>query len=240
MENNYYEMLLEEIQSKIDNANFKEAEHLVDAELSMPYIPIDIETRLYDFKKILLANKPSSNKRQYYDVEQIEAMLEGTEEEQLFMIEYLSKSNLRDYREILQKFFLKSHNHLVENLMIDALVRQGIHESFILNRQGLEIHFIPALLEIPTETEGFQACHEYLTKKFESENPSFLIMAIEILLFQVYWQLPNQYDIDEAELLAQSIAISLFEQLHDFDAKTQFIKENDINESNLLEVVMPF
>ena len=239
MDHNFYESVINEIQEHIEAGDFDKAEQLVTVELAMPYIPSAVETQLHELKQEVQARRPLIVKQQQYSEEEILAMLHDTNEKQLYMIEYLAHVNIRDYLPLVHQFFQNAHSHLAENLMIDTLIRQGIQEEFVLKREGLELEIIPALLEIPAETEGFQQAYECLTEWFETENPSFLMMAVELLLFQVYWKLPDAFSSDEAELLAESIAIRLFDELQDLEGKEQFIKSRNISENKLFVIELP-
>lgn len=50
---NYYNEIIEEIKNAIKKGEIEEADYLLKKELSMPYIPQDVETELYKLKKIL-------------------------------------------------------------------------------------------------------------------------------------------------------------------------------------------
>ena len=239
MDHNFYEAVIKEIQEHIGGGDFDRAEQLVMVELGMPYIPTAVEMQLHQLKQEVQARRPLIMKQQQYSEEEILAMLHDTDEKQLYMIEYLAHTNIRDYLPLIHQFFQNAHSHLAENLMIDTLIRQGVREEFVLKRDGMELQMIPALLEIPAETDGFQEAYDCLNDWFESENPSFLMMAIELLLFQVYWKLPDAFSNDEAELLAESIAIKLFDELHDMEGKEHFIKLRNVSENKLFQIELP-
>ena len=54
---NYYNEIIDEIKNAIDQGEIEEADYLLKKELSMPYIPQDVETELYKLKKILRMQK---------------------------------------------------------------------------------------------------------------------------------------------------------------------------------------
>ena len=47
---NYYDELLSKLDELMDNKHYKEAEKLIDDELSMAYVPKDIESKLKEYK----------------------------------------------------------------------------------------------------------------------------------------------------------------------------------------------
>lgn len=239
MEKNYYEVLIAEITDNLQQSKLTEAKILLEAELAMPYIPLDIENKLLQLQDELRLLQALPIKQQYFSEEELEMKLEGSNEEQLTAIEYLSQRNLRDYLELIRKFFKDSKQRIIENVLIDALIRQGLQEEFSLLRDGIEYSFIPALLELPGETAAFQQAYQLLLDWFESDNPSLLMMATELLLYQLYWVLPEAYEEDEAELLAASISVVLLEQLGDEQQKQEFLNSHNINEEKLFTVIMP-
>ena len=58
---NYYDKIIAEIRTAIDDKKYGEAEYLLQRELKMPYIPEDAETRLRDLSKDLAYAKSEAD-----------------------------------------------------------------------------------------------------------------------------------------------------------------------------------
>ena len=93
---NYYDEILDEIESLMNEGKASEAMAAVKKELAMPYIPPETETKLKKLKRDLQyqISEKSGNTEVSLDV--VLEHLEGSPEEQLASAAALSKRNLRD------------------------------------------------------------------------------------------------------------------------------------------------
>lgn len=204
MAENYYDEILEEIEDCLMRNELDRAKRLIENELSMPYVPAELETKLRLLQKEIRAMEKDKPVR-ILGIEEIEIGLKGNPAEQLKAVDALSQLNLRNYVDLIQSVF-DSHPHPnIQALLIETLIDQQLSDEFILDYYGAEIAFIPRYAEKPEETDGYRETLEILNQWFESENPSFLNLCKKMLIQECYLMLPMAYESEEALPLALSI-----------------------------------
>lgn len=238
MQENYYEQLIEQIKQHIQEEEYLKASQLLEEELKMPYVPAEIESQLLKLmREVAPYLKRDEQGKRVLSVEQIEDyLLRGNESQQVQAVEALYTRNLRDFIDIIKNYLEKTPSRIVASLLIDACIDQQIRDEIKYNIDGLEMIFIPSVLEKPVETDGFKIALAKLTEWFENENPSFLVLCMETLIQQVYLKLPESYEEDEGELLAISIASRVYQLLSDEEGMNQFLIEHKVEKEQLLEL----
>ncbi len=222
----YYDTLIKQCETLIERQDHKEALALLEEELSMPYIPKQVEDKI-----IALYNECRSVLRlsqQTAKVCDIEELLKGSLDEQFQAVEQLRSSNIRNHLHVVQEAFDTNENDWIKAFLIEALCEQNVSETFTLQREGLEYTFIPSALTLPRENEAVCQCVEQLREWFENENPSFLSLCVETLMQEAYLRLPM--DIDETECVPLSLAVVeyVFYAYQMPEAFTAFLKEKGL------------
>ena len=194
---NYYEEIIKEIEENIDNGNYEEARRLINNELSISYVPRDVERKLIE-----LQNKVKDNtyaKKSLCD-EQIEEYLHQDELHQLMAVDELNKKNLRNYIDLVQEY-LSSDGYLNGKvLLIDSLIRQEINYDFIYNGQI----FNPSRIIFPEESAGFISGLKAIQERF-MKDPSMMRMAEQLLYKEVLMALPRTLDHNEGLKVSDKI-----------------------------------
>ncbi len=202
MKNDYYQEIIQDIEEKMQS-NPQEAKRLIENELSMPYIPMDIEHRLLECQRSLRALM--NNNSFHINLECIEEyLLSDDQHKQLKAIETLNRCNAREYSEAIQKYFDSKPHLNLQALMIDTLISQQIRDEYQVSHQGQEIHFIPCYIERADETDGFVQAEILLNKWYGSDNPSFYKLCMQIVMQKTFLMLPLAYEDQEAQMLALS------------------------------------
>ena len=196
----YYDDLLVKIEDLIENQEYDESLKLIDSELSMPYIPNDVEAKLIEFKKLI----PSETSLKSLNDEDIIAYLKMDENHQLRAVDELDRRNLRDYVDLCNEY-LKSKGFInAKVLLIDSLIKQEINEEFTLNNNDIEYTFIPRYVMSPEESLGYLKALELLNSYFMKE-PSKLELAKQLLYKECLLALPLNFEEDEASNLSNKI-----------------------------------
>lgn len=206
MEQNYYEECIVKIRETIQNGQLKEAEKLLEEELSMPYIPSNVETRMLELKRDLraLSNKESFTGILPHQIE--DCLLSENPVIQLRAVQTLQDLNCRNYLDAIQSFFDTVPDAKTQALMIDILIEQQISDEFSIIHEGMQMTFLPRYQERPHETDGYLKAYNLLNEWFENENPALLAMCQQILIQECFLMLPLSYEEDEGLSLAVSIA----------------------------------
>lgn len=196
---NYYDETLEKIEELLNNNNKDEALHIIDEELKQAYIPKDFNNKLLEFKKDLKI----SSRKELNDDELIE-YLSGNNEQQLFAVSYLDKKNLRDYIEVCDNYLTGNGFINAKVLLVDSLIKQEINEEIHMNKDGLEITFIPKYVWPIEISEGFESGIRYLTEYYLKE-PSKLEIAKSLLYKEAMLELPINLEESEGIIKAKNI-----------------------------------
>lgn len=197
---NYYEELLATIDELINTKDYKQALSMIEKELSLPYVPSDVENRLKYYLKVI----PKDNDYKQLNEEDIINYLKADQSKQLRAVEALNSLNLRDYIDICNEY-LKSDGFInAKVLLIYSLIKQEINEECFMNNEGVEYSFIPKYVMSPEESLGFKKALEILEKDYMKE-PSKLELAKQLLYKECLLALPINYEEDEANNLASKI-----------------------------------
>ena len=196
----YYKELVSNIEKAIESADYDKASKLIDDELSLPYVPKDVFERLREFKE----NIPAEDINRTLSEEEIREYLKGNEYRQLVAVEQLNKLNLREYYDLCNEY-LKSDGFInAKVLLIESLVRQEISDEYTMLKDGMLFNFIPRYVMLPEESEGYNTALKILSDYYMKE-PSYFLMARDLLYKDCFMALPLSYIMEEGEMLARNI-----------------------------------
>lgn len=196
----YYEDLLNTVNKEINDGNFATALDLIEKELSMPYVPSDVEKKLKEH----LGNIPKNSSIKKLSDEDIISYLKSDETKQLIAIDELNDRNLREYLDICEEYLTSNGYINAKVLLVHSLISQDINEEIKMLNEGIEYKFIPKYVMLPEESLGFKAALAILDEKYMKE-PSKLELAKELLYKECLLALPLNYEEDEAKQLANKI-----------------------------------
>ena len=199
---NYYDELIGQIDELIENGEDREAERLIRNELSMPYVPRDIEEKLNGLLHDLIQKNslPAS-----LSMEQIEEYLFQDDLHQLMAVSQLADRNLRNCIDLCDRYLKSDGNPNAKAYLLLSLILQEIDADLVLKRGEEQIPFNPSELIPPENSEGYRICHEILSERFLKE-PSMLKLAEELLYKEALLALPHLIDGKEGKDLALKIA----------------------------------
>ena len=196
----YYKELVSNIEKAIESADYDKASKLIDDELSLPYVPKDVLEKLREFKE----NIPAEDINRALNEEEIREYLKGNEYRQLVAVEQLNKLNLREYYDLCNEY-LKSDGFInAKVLLIESLVRQEISDEYTMLKDGMLFNFIPRYVMLPEESEGYNTALKILSDYYMKE-PSYFLMARDLLYKDCFMALPLSYIREEGEMLARNI-----------------------------------
>lgn len=196
----YYEDLIPQIEGLIKEEKYDKALSFIQKELSLPYVPSDIETKLNDFLAII----PKNDNVHALNDEEIVKYLKSDETKQLRAVEELNNKNLRYYLDICNEYLRGDGYINAKVLLIDSLIKQDINEEMTMSNNGVDYSFIPKYVMSPETSLGFIKAFELLEGKYMKE-PSKLELAKQLLYKECLLALPINYEEDEALDLSDKI-----------------------------------
>ena len=198
---NYYDELLSKLDELMDNKHYKEAEKLIDDELSMAYVPKDIESKLNEYKDEI---KVYTFRSRSLNDEQIEEYLFNDPEHQLRAVTELDKRNLRDLIDLCDKY-LRSNGFInAKVLLIDSLIRQQIDHRFVYINNDDRYEFNPKDVKKADEAEGYLSAINCLQEYYLKE-PSKLLLAEQLLNKEALLALPFNLSYEDGIKIAEKI-----------------------------------
>ncbi len=223
MENNYYQTMLNELKNYLALGQYQPAIQLIEVELAQPYVPLDILKQLEELKRFCLAELKVAVPEKHLSSLELKQLLAGTEVEQLEAALKLRQYALAPYFKLISEYLAQAPLRSVAAILIEACIKQGIHLELVYNIAGKRYEFIPLYVMLPLETDGYLLASELLAKWLINISPSFLKLAQDRLIEQVYLALPESYEQAEAEILATSICFKLADEMGDLALKQQLI-----------------
>ena len=202
---NYYTEILEEIRNAIKKGEVEEAEYLLKKELSMPYIPLEVEEELRKLKKdIAFAKSDKRNVKEDSLEDLLSKLLHGKAQSQLAAADALQNRNLRSCIDDIKKYLEKDPCPEAAAMIIEALAEQEINDEFILRKNGLEYNFWADEVTPVTKSKGLVKALNLLEEEYQ-KNPSLYQLAKSILIHKVYMYLPLSYEEYEADYLKKEV-----------------------------------
>ena len=198
---NYYDEILKKIYSLIQDEDYDKALFLVNNELSVAYIPKDVEVKLREYFEII---KESTYKTISISDEDIEEYLFKDENHQLIAVQQLNSKNLRDYLDLVNKYLSSNGYKNAKVLLIDSLIRQEIGEEIHYDDGGIEYNFIPKYVIPIEQSPGYLSAKKIIDEEF-MKFPSECKIANELLYKQAIINLPINIDVCEANEIASNI-----------------------------------
>lgn len=201
----YYDEVLEEIQDLMDENKNEEAMQMVKKELSMPYIPSDVEPQLKKLKRELDYRCSLDRQRTEVSSDALLEKLHGKEAEQLSAAAALSSRNLREFLPEIQNWLEDNPFPEAAALMIEAIAEQDIKDDFTLRTNDVEYNFYGDSVTPVAESEGFLEADKLLYDWLGMKHPDLYEMARTLLIHEVYMFLPLSYEKEEAVDLALDV-----------------------------------
>lgn len=203
--NNYYDACIADIERHIKDGKYEDAKYLLRQELSMPYIPQDVQTKLEELSQIVMVENRSGT-NYYDDIYEIENALHGNQQNQIKALLSLERLNIHPNFELLKEWLVSdSFEKWVKQQLLVIMMSQNITEEVTVMMDGETYCLVPSKIESPLEQEAYCECLNELKQVFESENPSMLILCQEVLEAIVWDQFPNQVNNVDANEIIKSV-----------------------------------
>ncbi len=232
---NYYDILVENINQALKANDYGLVKQLIDDELNMPYVPLEVEKKLKALKE-RLPHKDEALKTINVDYEMIALLLKGSVQQQVQAIEYLDDLNIRVYLPLIKDYLINDNLAIIKCYLIAICIRQQINEELAIEKDGLSYQVIPSALQLPEQSDGYSLCQKRLEDMMINDDPSLLNMTLDVLHQLAYLKLPDEYDIDEIEVLTYSILRYVLKAMNNEDRWLKLKEENAIAEEMMMDI----
>lgn len=202
---NYYDEILKEIEDSLNQGDLEQEQYLLKRELSMPYIPPEVEEKLHSLARTLQGKKRDQEGDRDHSRPSLEHLLKGlhgTPENQLAAAGELADANLREAVVPLRQYLSSSPTPMAAALVIDALAQQEIQEEFIYRKGDVEYTFYGDSVTPVASSAGLRKGLSLLQKELLNQ-PSLYQMAKSLMIQKAYLYLPLSYEEEESEELVQ-------------------------------------
>ena len=235
MSENYYTSLIGNIEKLIDQQQFQQAFDLINEELSMPYVPMDVEEKLNDLllDVIPFVSKPKQEK--IMTMEEIRLALKGNDENAYNALKCLMQVNIRHYLAVVGDALLDENiNHMIKALLIELLKQQQVDHLFTVNEPQKSYQINPYYLPEALEQENIILINDLLTKRI-NDNPSMLQMCQQTLVSVVYQKYPDLIQPDDVINITDSIVRYVFKAFDDTEGWQKYKNSYPVAETQLEE-----
>ncbi|MEG0284241.1 MAG: hypothetical protein RR543_05240 [Erysipelotrichales bacterium] len=211
IEEDYFEILGFYVLSLIETKRFDTALNILNEELSMPYIEMDYQeiiNSLYDDvvaqKQIYLIEEGvyETNLKE----EDVAKILESEEDytELLNTIMKLDDFNIRKLLSSIAIFLKNDNSPILKTFILEVLIRQQINEDFEVIKNNDLIMFTPVASDLVISDLNYiktvQLLEDHLAKQ-----PSYLSMALDVLMSYAYILYPHLIEEEQINLVAATI-----------------------------------
>lgn len=190
---NYYEELFNKLDLMIIDQKYEECLKIVEEELEVSYIPRDDEKKLKDYYSFLKDKTYTTNTMSDEDIEKY---LFSDKQKQLLAVDALNNKNLRDYKQLCEKFLISDGLVNAKVLLIDSLIKQEINDTFVCLKDNERITFNPSFIKPFEESNEFIYGLDKIEDHYMKE-PSKSILAKQLLYKEFILNYPLTFQIDE-------------------------------------------
>lgn len=213
-EKNYYDVIAIYVTILIEMDSLEEAKHVLEEELSMPYIPGKYEKIFNEtYDELLKRGRENSKSINIFDTisdEDLAAqLLSQSDKEIIFMLlDQLNQRNIRRILPALEEYLSDvSKPRIFKTIIIESLASQNVDQFFILKDENEEIeinpcHTTPLMNQVFINKIYFM--FENITMR---KDISFLEYCMDVLVSYAGNIYPNEVEDDKINLVACSIAI---------------------------------
>lgn len=230
----YYRECYQTIKELIQNNELEKAHQLIEEELRMPYVPQEFESKLLALDsetRQAIVNKTLS-------ALEIADYLLQDETHQLIAVKALSEQNIRKYVDLIQEAFDHAKSKLVTISLMEVCIQQQLNEEFRIEKDGMEIYFVPSVCVLPLESEGVEKCIHLLQNWLENENPSLCEMCCQCVIKESYLRLPFEIEEEESEDMAVAIVSYVSKLMGIENQMQQLLSEKSTSQKDSFELLL--
>ncbi len=186
---NYYKDTIKQIETHIENKETEAALEKLYVELSMPYIPEEYKATFEMLLRNLKATEKSSTTL-FTDINDIKEALYSSELNVVKALQSLENMNLRAIKDDVIILLQSDLDDMIKRIILMQVLDQEIDLAIPMHLNGQDIKIDTKTLISPFESKHYQSIFQELVDTYESYDPSYLNLAIEILNAQMMESFP--------------------------------------------------
>lgn len=197
-QNNYYLETIETIKKLIKNSNIEEALHILEDELSAPYIPREFEFEFQQLLSSIVEMERIKEQKKLTDSWSKEKVIEvlskeGDHELHLVAIGKIKDLNARSFTDFFKDYFINKNNlWMAKMYALLTLSKQGIDIDFKIVDNLKEVILNPSKLNVKEYDESFEKLANHLEKSVGTNNIMLGKFAKQLLTEYYFINFPNK------------------------------------------------
>lgn len=228
--NSYYQNILEEVLRLYTSGDYKEAQQAARKELEVPYVPADVQKQLEETISECSAHieKPRAS-----EADRLEAWIHGTPSQKEKAVSALLHMNLRDY--LPEVRMLLNDSELLQEFkgeLIEALMEQNIEEEICMDKDGMQMCFVPSLISKSENDPVLGAARQYFDEWLSGSNAMTYDFACQLLHQEALEMRPLDFEGIDPKELAASIVRLVYEAMKDNDGWKKFAADHALKENS--------
>lgn len=225
--NPYYQSLLNDIESMIQEGRFADALRIVTEELSMPYVERDALEELRGRQADCMAHVDVVSKHKEFD---LDALIRGSEAQKEKAVSLLKQMNLRLMEREVQTLLDSDLVDEFKGELIEALMEQKIDTPYHVVKDGLDVTFVPGAIIKADEDPSIVEARRLFETWFSNDDPAFCNFCNRLLDQEIYETRPFDFSDLDALPLAKSIVRLVYEAMGQNDELLRFEQANGLEQ----------
>ena len=226
--NAYYESLLEKIREEMKLDHWTAALQLAEGELNMPYVPADVQPLLEEIRQDCRAAVMAPR---IPGVQDLEKWIHGTPVQQEMAVSMLGGMNLRQYAPQVQTLLDSDLLDEFKGELIESLMEQKIDAPFHIEKDGLDIEFVPSAIIPAQEDPGLAGAMELFDHWFSAQDPGMTAFCTRLLRQEVLNSRPFDFAETDPLQLAKSVVRLVCEAMGDEGGYKAFVAANGLSDT---------
>lgn len=208
MSKNYYELLIEEIESLINQNKEEEALKKIDEELNLPYVPKIYEEKLQKYlNNLSLSKKDKNTKKVYFSREELLTIMSEYKKHDInFLIDICNEFeqyNWVNYEKEIESIFNTNIDNKVKSIIYNTLVVQNLNHDFKIKN----ITINPIINKTIFETQfAIQNLLKLSHKQFD--DPSIFDICEKIFFIYLMNKFPESLFLEYIDITNELISIA--------------------------------
>lgn len=245
-EKNYYDVIAIYVTILIEMDSLDEAKHILEEELSMPYVPSKYEKIFNEtYDELLKRGRENSMSINIFDTisddELSNLLITCTDKNAMFMLlEQLEQRNIRRLLPALEKY-LKDENkaRVFKTIIIESLASQNVNQEFIVIDKNETFTVNPCNCLPVMEMQCIKDILSMIEKEVGNKDISFVQYCGEVLMGYIGNVYPNEIKQEEYPLIITSIIIYVDSLIgNNSNYGEILISKYNLNESKIDEMLL--
>lgn len=225
--NSYYQSMMEDLHCLLEKGELDQARAIVKDELSMPYIPVDVQNALEQIRTEIMT--PAAQAASGLSVDKIRRLAAGSIEQKATACRMLDSLNLRQCEDLVQSLLDEpTLPDEARSALITSLMEQRVEDPFHIKKNGTDVEFVPTLIVPPEQDPVLKETDRLLQQWLASDDPVLYNFASELERMEVEAAMPFDFDGVDPTDLAAALVHTVFESLQDEEGWKAFARKHSL------------